>query len=85
VKYTVVWLPDVEAELLRIWLDSSLRGEVTAAAREIDRILAADPNEEGESRDAGNRILLVRPLCATYRVSELDLLVTVLGVWRSND
>ncbi len=80
-KYLVIWQPEAEDELARLWLDVTSRQMVTLAANRIDGLLQTQPNEVGESRTNGRRILLVPPLAAIYRVIEADLQVRVLRVW----
>ena len=79
-NYTVVWQPTAEQQLATAWVDASDRGAVTRAAERIDTLLGLAPNQVGESRDAGRRILVVSPLVVTYEVVEDDKLVRVLRV-----
>jgi hypothetical protein len=65
-----------------LWLDESIRTDVTRAADEIDRRLRRNPDQEGESRPAGRRILFVSPLAVTYNVFPNENLVVVSDVWR---
>jgi hypothetical protein len=81
-RYTVTWKHEAEETLTRIWTEASDRQAITRAAHQIDRRLAADPDNVGESRNAGRRILIVRPLVAIYRVSHSDRLVQVLALWK---
>jgi len=80
-KYTVRWSAVAEKRLAVLWMETDDRSEVTAAANHIDRELAVRPDEAGESRDQGRRILLVPPLGALYRVHPELQLVHVLTVW----
>jgi plasmid stabilization system protein ParE len=77
---TVVWLPDAETELAAIWLSSSERNLVTVAADQIDARLRHDPENVGESRSEGRRVLIVPPLVAFYRVNPDDRIVRVVHV-----
>jgi hypothetical protein len=81
-KWTAVWLPDAQNDLATLWTLGPDRSEVAAAADEIDRLIAADPLNQGESRDEGERLLVVHPLAVRYTVSPDDCLVTVRAVWR---
>ena len=81
-KYTVVWVPAAEAEIARLWIEAEVRQVVAAAVDAMDHTLRRDPNGAGESRDGGERILLVWPLAITYAVSEEDFKVQVFEVWR---
>lgn len=55
-NYTVVWLPAAEAQLAALWTTSARQAEVTRAAAAIDRRLAANGPNEGESRPNNRRI-----------------------------
>jgi hypothetical protein len=81
-KYTVVWKPDAEQELARLWNEATDRADVTAAADEIDVLLRYDPETKGEARFEDVRILLVPPLAVYFKVSPDDCLVEVAAVWR---
>lgn len=52
--------------------------EITRAMNEIDRLLAANPQAHGESRDEFERILIVPPLVVDYEVYEDEQVVYVL-------
>jgi hypothetical protein len=81
-KHTVVWLPSAEADLAGVWLEAPDRQAVADAADDVDRRLRYLPEQQGESRPEGRRMLIVPPLAVIYRVSPADCLVRVLGVWR---
>jgi hypothetical protein len=80
--FTVVWTAAAERELTAIWLAPANRAVVSAAANEIDRTLRVDPDQQGESRDFGQRILLETPLGVTFEVFSDDKLVHILDVWQ---
>lgn len=80
-KYTVVWIPAAERELLSIWLSTRLRQRVTEAASLLDRALARNPYEVGESREGTRRIAFETPLAIDFEVIEADRLVRVLALW----
>jgi len=79
--YSVIWLPDAENELAAIWIASSRREEVTLAAAELDRRLAENGEEEGESRHHHFRITFESPLALVFRVDEVNKAVFVGQVW----
>jgi len=81
-SYTVLWTAAAERELAALWLGAANRRDVTDASKEIDSRLRLTPAEEGESRDLGQRILLVPPLGVTFEVLDDDRIVRVLDVWR---
>ncbi|MBC8290472.1 MAG: hypothetical protein H8E37_09160 [Planctomycetes bacterium] len=78
--FTVLWSDAAERELTSIWLASDDRASLTRAANELDRRLQNDPQNEGESRDAGRRIVLVPPLAVTVEVQPNDRIVRVIHV-----
>jgi hypothetical protein len=67
-------------QLAQVWLDAPDRNAVTAAANEVDRLLAIDPAGQGESRAAGLRVLIVEPLMVGYMVNDDDRRVIVFSV-----
>ena len=81
-RFTVVWLESAEQELTEIWLAAEDRSLVTDAVYEIDQRLRDNPDQEGESRDFPQRMLLITPLGVTFEVLPEDGLVRVLDVWR---
>jgi len=84
VKFVVRWKDDADADLAATWVnaDSLERRKITAAARDIDRLLQSDPYAHSESREADRRIVFVAPLGATFRVDVRAQKVVVLRVWR---
>jgi hypothetical protein len=82
VNYAVVWIPEAEAEIARLWADGAVRPEISAAVDAMDLLLGRTPHDVGESRDGNRRILLVRPLGVSYVIKEADRIVQVNKVWR---
>ena len=80
-RYTLVWIPDADDELARIWTEAADKRAVTDATNEIERILKRQPLTEGESYDDDRR-LAVDPLEVIYTVSPDDCMVRVLWVGR---
>jgi hypothetical protein len=80
-KWTIIYHPRAEDELARLWLDPSIREAVTGASAQLDRVLQSSPQDAGESRASGRRIVLVPPLGAKYEISEPDRTVRVLQIW----
>jgi hypothetical protein len=81
--YEVRWTKSALDELAEMWLvsDSSLRDAITAAAAQVDAMLAKFPGEAGESRSDNRRILFMPPLGVSFVVHEPDRRVIVLHVW----
>ena len=80
-RYTVVWSPDAERELATIWNDATHRQTIADAANLLDRELARDPANLGESRTSGLRIAHCLPLGIRFEVLDEHRLVRVLAVW----
>jgi mRNA-degrading endonuclease RelE of RelBE toxin-antitoxin system len=80
-RYRVAWTASAQQHLARVWLASDKRQSVTSAAAGIDAELREDPETKGESRRAGVRVLIARPLGVEYEVIPEDRTVYVLSVW----
>jgi hypothetical protein len=81
-RFSVVWTPTARRLLAQLWLNATDRNEVQRAADEIERILAIDPMNAGESRVVNIRIIVEPPLAAYFDVSPQDRRVTVWRIWR---
>ena len=80
-KYTVQWSRRAVDALAQFWLDNTVqRTEITQATATIDQLLQFNPDEQGESRDDGRRILFVPPLVVIFRVNTEHNMVRVLNV-----
>jgi hypothetical protein len=80
-RYRVAWTASAQEHLAEVWLASGQRQSVTSAAARIDAELREDPETKGESRRAGVRVLISRPLGVEYEVTAEDRTVYVLSVW----
>ncbi|MBA4065446.1 MAG: hypothetical protein C0501_17380 [Isosphaera sp.] len=68
--------------LAAAWLAAPDRGAVTAAAHQMEQILAADPLGHGESRESSvSRVGYVPPLGFTFDVVVDDSAVHVTAIW----
>lgn len=81
-RFTVIWTATAEQCLTDIWLAAEDRQLVADVANAIDGQLQFDPEQQGESRESGRRILLASPLAVKFRVFPEDRTVRVLHVWR---
>jgi hypothetical protein len=79
-NYAVVWRGRAAAQLTALWIRAADKDAVTGYAEQIDRILARDPTERGESRFGNFRLWFHRPICVFYQVVEADKTVYVLSV-----
>ena len=78
--YTVVFSFLADHQLADIWLRTTNQQEVTDASNYIEQLLKHNPEQCGELRPNGWRILVVGPLAATFEVSEADRKVTILSI-----
>jgi hypothetical protein len=76
-NYTVRWLKTAESELMSLWIRAANRDAVAGYVEQIDRILQRTPSEQGESRDANERLWFHRPISVLYRVDETTRTVIV--------
>lgn len=76
-KYTVIWLPDAETELARLYNTALNKNELSRAADMLDAALARSPLAIGESRLDQTRIAVEFPLAIEYEVREADRRVQV--------
>lgn len=78
--FRVRWERRALDELTDLWTqaDSATRQALTAASHTIDRRLARDPLNEGESRPRGRRIAFFPPLAVLFRVENDGQTVSVL-------
>lgn len=79
--YEVRWKRTALDRVTELWLDAPDRTAITAAVDELDRLLARDPQEAGESRSESVRIVFVPPLGVFYEIDEATQIVHVLRVW----
>ena len=81
--YQVIWKKMVIEEQIASFVVLAMeRGDgvdaITQAMNRIDFLLQNSPQDRGESRDSGKRILIVPPLSVIYRIHEADHKVFVL-------
>lgn len=79
-NYAVVWRGRAQAQLAALWLRAANKDAVTGYAEQIDRILARNPTEWGESRAGNYRLWFHRPISVFYQVVKADMTVYVLSV-----
>jgi plasmid stabilization system protein ParE len=78
--FEVLWKRSARGQLADIWVNASNRNAITAAVDSIDRALRSDPDEQGESREDQERVVVVPPLVVDFRVIEEDRRVEILAV-----
>ncbi len=78
-RYTVVYDPAAENELIHIWMYAADPNAVELASNVIDRQLMRSPDRSGYSLGSHRR-LVVYPLAVKYTVSPPDRMVRVFKV-----
>jgi hypothetical protein len=70
-SYVVKWQPRALRNLANAYVKARAVGQgkaVTQASAQIDILLAASPESEGESREDDERVIFVWPLAVHYQV-----------------
>jgi hypothetical protein len=81
-KYTVIWLPQAENQLARIWIQATDRQNVTDATNRIDLELATDAHTKGNPLGIFHTYS-DDPLAVLFHVDPSDCLVRVIQVRRT--
>jgi hypothetical protein len=76
-NFTVLWLGPASTDLLAHLLRAADKPGTLATAKDVERRLERDPEEEGEDRSEGRRILFVRPFCVLYWIDKPDRTVYI--------
>ncbi len=80
--FTVQLSPAAEQDLAAAWLASDARPSVTVAAHQMERKLASNPLDAGESRGSSvSRIDYISPLGFTFDVVMDDAAIYVTAIW----
>ena len=81
-NFSVQWRASALATLAHLWTQSDDRQSITLASNRLDRRLATDPMNEGESRNEDERISFEYPLQILFRVDEprREVNVTAIGL-----
>ena len=82
-SYTVVWRPEAEDELARLWNAATDRGAVAVAADSFDAAIGRNPLDVGESIGGPSRMTFVDPLAFIFDVFPQLRQVLVKTVWRN--
>jgi hypothetical protein len=80
IRYTVLWREEVQDDLAQLWLNSSNRQQLTAAADRIDSELLIDAHLKGEVLQGGLKSITCAPLVARFRIDEGDRKVFVEAI-----
>jgi len=69
--FRVEWAPDARDRVASAWnrADAPEREQIMDAVDLIDRLLANNPEQAGESRDAGFRLLIEPPLSVSFTLN----------------
>ena len=82
--YEVRWKKSAVNDLARFWVDedSLMRKAISRAANRIEKQLAYDPENTGESREGNERVYHEFPLGVLFAVDQASQMVRVLQVWK---
>ena len=81
--FRVRWAKSALNELTNHWVnaDSERRRAITSATQAVDRELAFNPQDKGESRPDDARIFFAPPLGILFQVEQPSAIVRVTRVW----
>jgi hypothetical protein len=79
-RFTVLWREEIQNDLAQLWLDSSIRQLITAAADRIDGELMNDPHLKGLDISGDRNVLSCPPLVAHFRIDVDDRKVFVEAI-----
>ena len=80
-NFAVTWTANAENRLANLWIGSRIASQITKVADHLDRILAVNPTDIGESREGSLRIAFQAPLAINYFVEEFPQRVVIVDVW----
>lgn len=80
--FRVHWTPTAANQLATVWTGAADQNAVTAASHRIELLLRHDPQNVGEDRPNGRRVIFDTPLVVLYRVDTATNTVTVVAVSR---
>ncbi len=83
--YSVVWANPILDRLADLYVgaEPADRERTAAGVEALNRRLATNPTEEGESRDGDQRVTFTPCLVVRFRVNLMSDAVRVIGVARS--
>jgi len=84
-RYTVVSIPEAEAELATIWMGETDRDRVSAAANSADRLLGENPLQDSVELSEQLRRRDFPPLRFYFEVREEDRIVVISSISRLAD
>lgn len=84
-RFNVIWWRFARAKLADLWLEATDKLAVTAAANEIDRLLADDPAGCAEASHEGLYRLTIKPLTVQYSVEAAKRRVVRVWTVRRSD
>jgi hypothetical protein len=82
-RYTLIWHPSAQDDLLSLWLEGPDRRAISEAADSVDGTLRIDPVLRGETLTGPLRVVIIEPLEFVYRVIEDDRIVQIVALRRA--
>jgi hypothetical protein len=81
-SYQVRWRPQAETDLISEWIRTARKNAMTGYIDQIEKILARNPAEQGETRtlDKSVRIWFYRPLCVLFEIDAAKSTVWVMRI-----
>jgi mRNA-degrading endonuclease RelE of RelBE toxin-antitoxin system len=82
-SYRIGWRRRAKEQLAAVWLNSSNRNKVTAAAHRIETLLRNGPLTAAESRAGDFRVIAEGPISVLYKIDPQRNRVIVISVGAS--
>ena len=80
-RFTVVWSPEAEDELIQLWMAAPDRNRLTQVVNAIERQLARQPFSVGESRaDNSQRVAFEPPIGMLFTIWPDDQIVRIVHI-----
>jgi hypothetical protein len=81
VSYRVIFKPQVDRDLVDLWLESDHQRAMTESIDSLVRGLERDPTQVGESRGPQRRIALEWPVGIEFEIDEATQEVRIYRLW----
>jgi hypothetical protein len=81
VSYRVIFKPQVDRDLVDLWLESDHQRAMTEAIDRLVRQLVRDPLQVGESRGPQRRIALEWPVGIEFEIDDVAREVRIYRLW----
>ena len=81
--FSLIWQPNSQLMFIGMWMTAgaAMRRRIAQAVQRIILQLSADPQNAGESRDRGRRVMREAPVGVLFKVDAKRMRVRILQIW----